>query len=239
MRVLVTRPAEDGARIAEALAARGHTVILSPVMEIVALGQPLPADDDFNAIIATSANAFLKLEESASQKSLRSLPVLVVGERTAQAAREAGFTNIRAVAPDASTLMERVHDTHLPPARFLYLAGRDRKSLLETALAEDGHEVKVIEVYAAEAAGALAPSVAETLRAGQADAVLHFSRRSADLFAGLGETAGLGDAARALLHVCISVDAAEGLRRLGARRVLIAAHPDLDGILQALEKAAP
>jgi hypothetical protein len=60
--------------------------------------------------------------------------------------------------------------------------------------------------------------------------VLHFSRRSAQLFAACAAKAGLATQAEALRHVCISRDAAliEG--------AVIAPTPDSAGLFKALEQ---
>ena len=54
--------------------------------------------------------------------------------------------------------------------------------------------------------------------------VLHYSRRSTDVFLGLARHAGL-DVSR-INHVCISADAAAPLLAAGIHEVLIAKTPD-------------
>ena len=72
---------------------------------------------------------------------------------------------------------------------MLYLAGRDRKEVIEAALAET-FELEVVETYAAEAREAWRPSEARGSRS--CVAALHYSRRSAEPRGGAGEGSGRG-----------------------------------------------
>ena len=69
------------------------------------------------------------------------------------------------------------------------------------------------------------------LRDRKLDAVLHYSRRSAQTFAALATQAGLGEELPHLRHICISRDAAEGL----SQNCVIAKTPDQEGLFAALE----
>ncbi|MFN3889746.1 MAG: uroporphyrinogen-III synthase [Beijerinckiaceae bacterium] len=231
MRVLVLRPDDGARRTAARLAALGHEAIASPVMETVATGEPPPAGA-FDGVIATSAQA-LRFADPAALQPFLHLPVMCVGARTAQAAREAGFAGIRIEAPDAAQLALDV--TQSPPVnRLLYLAGRERKPGLETALKEEGVAVAPWVVYEARALPALRENALNALRRRRVDAALHFSRRSAALFCEQVAAAGLEDEARALLHVAISTDAARGLERLAPSNLRVAASPEEARMLELL-----
>ena len=56
MRLLVTRPEPDGERTAQALRARGHAVVLAPLLRTEPVAFALP-DQAFAAVVLTSANA--------------------------------------------------------------------------------------------------------------------------------------------------------------------------------------
>ena len=224
MRVLVLRPQDGARRTAARLAALGHEAVCAPLIETAATGAPAPAGP-FDALIATSAQT-LRFAPPAALAPLLRLPAYVVGERTCEAARAAGFTNIAQQAPDAARLIEAILAEGKPRSRFLYLAGRDRKPDLEDGLASAGCAVEPWVVYEARALPALPEDAARRLRAGEIDAALHFSRRSAELFCARAAAASLTREARALLHVAISADAAQGLSSLAPARIRIAAAPD-------------
>ena len=228
MRVIVTRARGDAARTAAALRARGHEPLLSPVLEIVGAGAAI-SPGEARAVIATSAHAFEFLpQEGAAQ--LVHFPLFVVGARTAKAATDSGLAPPRVIAASALELAQQIGTALPTPAHLLYLAGHDRKPDLEAALQALGHVIDVAETYEARAVEALSPETAQALARGEADAVLHFSRRSAQLFASCAAKAGLATQAARLRHICISRDAA-----LGAGAV-IAPTPDSAGLFKALEQ---
>ena len=92
MRLLVTRPQADAERTAAALRARGHDVVVAPLLRI----EPLPDAEigagPWAAILVTSANAARAIaRHRASRRIARRLPVFAVGDRSAQAMRDGGF----------------------------------------------------------------------------------------------------------------------------------------------------
>ena len=228
MRVIVTRARGDAARTAAALRARGHEALLSPVLEMVGTGVAIDPGEA-QAVMATSAHAFAFLPGEDLAR-LAHLPVFVVGARTARAAAKAGLAPPRVVAAYAAELAPQIAAALPPAAHLLYLAGHDRKPDLEAALHGLGFGVDVAVTYEARALDHLSPEADAALREGLADAVLHFSRRSAQLFAACVAKAGLSAEAARLRHVCISRDAA-----LGAGAV-IAPTPDSPGLFKALEQ---
>src|SRR4051812_20787918 len=104
MAVLVTRPLPDGETTAASLRARGFAVLTAPMLRF----EPLPflddEDADYGAILVSSANAMRGLESQLGGSVLLKLPLLAVGERTADAARHAGFTQVTAANGDAAAL---------------------------------------------------------------------------------------------------------------------------------------
>jgi uroporphyrinogen-III synthase len=69
-------------------------------------------------------------------------------------------------------------------------------------------------------------ALAEALKAHEIDAVLHFSRRSADNYLAGARQAGLLAEALAVRHVCLSTAIAEPLRQAGATTIAISPRPD-------------
>jgi uroporphyrinogen-III synthase len=233
-RVALTRPIEDARRSGALLQVRGFEPIFAPVMAIGATGAE-PPDEQFDAVLATSANAFALLSARA-RLALSGLKLYVAGERTAAAARVAGFVAADEAAPDAAALARSLVSRLARASRLLYLTARDRKSDLESALLAAGHRVVAMEVYVAQARPDWSAAEAEALLT--CGAALHYSRRSAELTLVLAERAGLGELWRATLHGCISKDAAEPLRSIGARRIVVAAGAQESLLIDALISAA-
>ena len=223
-RVLVWRAREDAERTASRLRAMGFTPLLSPVLEIVGTGAAIPRGQ-FDAVLATSAKG---LEFCAEPGELRTLPLHAVGARTAQIARELGWRP-DLFAGDARALLPLILARHETPARFLYLAGRDRQNELETGLRAAGHDVTIVETYCARAAESLADEALRALRRGEIAAALHYSRRSAEIFVRLARDAGLTEALDGIDHLALSKDAGAPLPR--AR---IAERPNEEHLLRLL-----
>jgi uroporphyrinogen-III synthase len=215
MRLLVTRPEDDAARTAQALRARGHDALIAPLLRI----ETIPADTSgsYDAIAVTSANA-------ARAAILRDLPVLAVGDRSAQAARDAGYAQVES-AGGALTDLVALAAKRFPKGRILYLAGADRAGDLAADLARRGIAVDTAVVYRAVAADALPPEALRALRDGQVDGVLHYSGRSAETLLRLADAAGVLNAVLSLAHYCLSAEVAEPLRARGAATLPIAASP--------------
>jgi len=233
LRVALMRPLGEAERSAALLRARGFEPVLAPVMANHGTGIE-PPGAPFDAVLATSANAFGFLSPDACGR-LRGLPLHVAGERTAEAARAVGLGPAEDACADASALAAATAARLERPSRLLYLAGRDRKSGLEAALRSAGHELTAVEVYVAEARAWSAAEVAGVAACG---AALHYSRRSAELSIALCAEASLTEHWRATLHGCISPDAAEPLRSIGAERIVTAPRAQESSLIDALSSAS-
>ncbi|HZZ60519.1 MAG TPA: uroporphyrinogen-III synthase [Roseiarcus sp.] len=229
LRVALFRAGGDGARSGMKLRRLGFSVDCLPVVEIAPV-RVKPARERYDAIVATSAKAFI------GQTTLEAAaPFYAVGARTARAAEAHGWRLAAPPAPDAAQLIETLRRELPPTASVLYLAGRDRKPALEDAL--DGFcALEVVEAYAAEARDSWRP--AEIRALSSCSAALHYSRRSAALAARLAENSGQAEHFLALRHICLSDDVAEPLRTIGARSVVVAERADEAALFAALSEAA-
>ena len=231
MRVLITRPLPDGERTAAALRATGHEVLLAPLMQVRQV--PATLTGNWSAVIITSANA-LRVLSAAQLAPLLKLPLYAVGDRSAEAAREAGFPEVRSAQGDADALIRLIAERYAnEPAPHLYLAGVDRAADIEAALARKGIKVATIEVYRTMTTG-FPPELIAAIEQRKIDAAFHFSRRSAENFVIGAKTAGLATQALALRHLCLSAQVAEPLTAAGARDVAIARRPDETSLLALL-----
>lgn len=229
MRIVVTRPQADGERTAAALEALGHEVLIAPLMRI----EPIAADlsGTWSAIIITSTNAL-----QAAAPRFKRLPVFAVGGRTAEAARQAGFATVSAANGDTKDLVRLIAARSAgAKTPLLYLAGEDRAGDLVAELAAHGIGAELKVVYRA-VAEPFPPVLAAALEAGDVDAVLHFSRRSAELFIEGARASGVAGPAEDVRHLCLSAQVAEPLA--GASRIAIAARPE-EAALTALLRAQP
>jgi uroporphyrinogen-III synthase len=233
MRLAVTRPQADGERTATALRARGHQVQVAPLMRV----EPVAADlrGGWAAVIMTSANAPGAIAAHPVRAALIKRAVFAVGRRSADAARAAGFANVTSAGGDVRDLVrlivERRADASGP---LLYLAGEDRAADLIGELTARGMAAEMRIVYRAVTTP-FPPALIAALKAREIDAVLHFSRRSADNYLAGAREAGLLAEALAPRHVCLSAPIAEPLVGAGASRIAIAARPDEAALIEVLE----
>jgi uroporphyrinogen-III synthase len=231
MRVVVTRPEPDGRRTATALRALGHEVLVAPLMTVQSVAADLSGH--WSALVITSANAPSAIADNAAKTMLVKLPLFAVGQRSAEAAQAAGFTDVTSAGGDVSDLV-RTLSAVCPDAKapLLYLAGEDRAADLIGELSTRGIAAEMRVVY--RVATAPFPSaLIEALKSGEVDAVLHFSRRSAESYAAGARQAGIAGPALAVRHFCLAAQAAEPLA--GAGQVTIAARPDEAAMIALLQ----
>jgi uroporphyrinogen-III synthase len=234
MLVLLTRAADEAARSAGSLAASGHSALVSPVLEMVPTGAQWPAGV-VDAVLATSTQAFELFSETPEwplPEARRLMPLHLVGERTHAAALERGFEGEACIAPDAKALAAEVAAALPMGSRLVYLAGRDRKPDLERGLDDAGQTITLVEVYAAQAADALSEPAIAALQSGGVGAILHYSRRSAEIFIDLARRAGVDIEAQT--HVAISQDAGMPLWGVRCTEVHVAEKPNEHAMIAAL-----
>ena len=243
MTILVTRPQPDNETTGASLRARGFDVLLAPMLRFEPMALLEDEDADYAAIIVTSANALRAIEAQLSGHRWLKLPLLTVGDRTAAAARRAGFSKIISAAGDSQDLRELI----LAKARgkkrefgrgpLLYLAGADLSRDLAGELGEHGLTVVTRTTYRMVASSDLPPEALEAIAANQVQAVLHYSARSARVFVDAVRAAGVEISALAVPQCCISANVATVLREAGASRVALASSPDENSLFVAVDRA--
>jgi uroporphyrinogen-III synthase len=229
MRVLVTRSPEDSERTAKRLAALGHEALIAPVTRIVPTGDSMPAETH-DALIVTSAHAVEALSPVADKSRL----VFAVGERTAEVLRGAGFSAVIVGEGDAVSLSRLIRGRLPSGQALLHVTGRHHKEEPAASLSAAGYRVLSWEVYEAKAVDRLPEDAANTLRSGKIGAVLHYSRRSADLLIRLAEEAGLASALVVCSHLCLSADVAAAFNGMQAP-LLVAGEPTEEALLGLLQ----
>ncbi len=226
MRLLITRPEPDGQRTAAQLRARGFEVLLAPLLRVETIRDAELGPGPWRALAITSANAARVIAQHPRRGELLPLPLFAVGQRSADAARAAGFGNVLSADGNESDLVGSIAANLLRNSSVLYLAGEDRAGDLAADLATQGIAVHTVTVYRALQATEFPLAVQAALAGGEIGGVLHFSRRSAAAFVHCSEQAGIGESALATTHYCLSQQVAEPLAAAGAKAIAIAPRPD-------------
>jgi uroporphyrinogen-III synthase len=231
-KVLVTRPEPGASATAERLMRMGFKAVVASVMRIEGTGGGIP-DGPFDGIVVTSANALGGLTDIS--EAMKSLPVFCVGERTADAARRAGFHRAESAGGDARHLLTVLVGRFQSGTRVLYLAGSVRKPDVEDELGRHGIHCETVETYHAIPEREW-PSV---LLAGirDCDAVLHYSRAAVEAFLAVAGRSGFDPTGKSMHHLCLSEDVAEPLRRAGAFLIKVARTPNEDALFLLLNDA--
>jgi uroporphyrinogen-III synthase len=226
VRLLVTRPESDAERTAAALRARGHFVVIAPLLRIEIVEDVDIGVGPWAAILVSSANAAPAIAAHKRFAELRALPVLAVGERSAAAMRAAGFPDVISAGGAAGDLTRLAAERLKQGVPLLYLAGADRSGDIAGDLSAQNFVVHTVAIYRAVAVGAL-PRAAVVALVDGIDGVLHLSRRSAETYVDLSRASRLHeDAIKRPAHFCLSAQVAEPLGQAGAADIRIASQPN-------------
>lgn len=221
LRVAVTRATPEAEATAERLRAMGAEPVLAPLLTIAP--REFDADlDGVQALLFTSRNG---VRAFAAASDARGARVFAVGDATAEAAREAGFSDVRSAGGDGAALAALAAAT-LDPAegKLLHVAGAHVAGDLVGALEAAGFKVERRIAYEARAATALPAAFA-----GPLDVVLFHSARAAETFVRLG-----APGAEHLTAACISPAVAAAARKAVWKCVVVAPAPREDALLRAL-----
>lgn len=232
MRILVTRPLEDGTEIARLLAERGHQALVAPLLEPHFQDGPLlEAGTELEgvaAILATSANGIRALRPRTAR---RDIPIFAVGPQTAKEARDAGFTNVHNADGDARALAEAAAAWAPPGATLLHVCAEDAPGTLSERLNQAGFTVRRSALYRIEPATQLPFEMVGLLRARVLDAAMFFSPRTAGIFVQLAKALPTDG----LTALCISRATAEALAPRAFAQIKVADRPNQDAMLALAE----
>jgi uroporphyrinogen-III synthase len=224
-RILVTRSEPGASETAARLTALGYAPIVEPLFAIVPLEVTLPA---FDALAFTSANGVRRL---AVLSARRDVPVFCVGDRTAEAAREAGFANVTSADGDVTALGDLILSNLPGGARLLHAGNAESRGDLSGRLSAQGVAASFVALFQAEPVAAPGPELARHLTGGQAfDAALIHSPRAATILAGMIRAA---DRPCPIAIAAISPAAAAPLAGL-TQGLATASTPTEDALLSSL-----
>jgi len=236
MRVALTRPRADSERLAAELAAAGIETVISPVLEIVI--EP-PEDFDpagYQAILLTSRNG---ADALAASTVLRNLRILAVGDATADRAAELGFAKVESADGDAEALITLSVECLAPAdGPVMHARGRETRGNVSPRLSQHGFDIESVVLYRAEPVAALEAAMRQALADGKLDGVLAFSPRSMGRFADLVAAAGLAESLRSVVLYVMSAAVAEVAAQLPWGKVVVAAAPTQEALLEAVRAAA-
>lgn len=223
--IWVTRTLPDASETGVRLRKLGYTPVIAPLLRV----EPLPTKINLAEaprLIFTSRNAVRLFEPTAQAKTL---PVFTVGDRTAEAARAAGYRHVQSAAGDVEALAKLIRSlpASMRHGAWLHLGAREPAGDLRGLVEGFGIALQHVALY--RTAPTPADDVADCLRASLrlAGVLIHSPK-----------------AARALVRsrfalpadscaVCISQAAGDAVPA-GLRRVYVAASPTEDAMFRTL-----
>lgn len=230
MKILVTRPLQDGQEIAARLAERGHTAVLAPLLTPRFTDGPELDLSDVEAVLATSANGIRALIRRTKR---RDFSIFAVGPQTTEEARKSGFTEVKNADGDAKALAEAATRWAAHKGVLLHVCGEDAPGTLAENLSLRGFKVRRAALYGIEPAVRLPDEAAKALVEKTLDAAMFFSPRSARIFGVLAD----GLPTENLTAFCISAATAQALTFLSFAHVAVAERPNQEAMLALTGKA--
>lgn len=188
MHILLTRPLSQSQLLADTLKQRGvNTILIEPLLTIepcmeqtIALQTAL--DQPPQALIITSSNG---IDALAALTSRRDIPVIAVGEASAEAARQHGF-NATSVGGSVAHMVPFIR-THYSSSGglLLYASGEVITSDITALLTAAGFTAERIITYKAQPVDRLSAYIKEILIAREPLAAVFYSPRTAAIFSNL------------------------------------------------------
>lgn len=226
-KVLITRPKSAAVQLKRTLESMGFDPVSVPLLRIEkkSFKQPEAAElERYYGYVFTSVHGVRALDLSK--------PVFVVGTQTAQAAADAGYTDIRISADGAAiglaALLEDVRSDHAE-ARFLYLSARhtsyDFKDYVD--------QLVTYEAVLLEEAEALTEAV-RTMQ--PSDFTLFYSKRTAQQFCHLINCAKAQNSVQHIRYVCMSEAIASVLKSHGFTHIYTAPEVNSKSLLALLQE---
>jgi len=224
MKVWVTRAEPGASQTAARLRALGHEALKAPVLAVRPLTPTLDLGD-IGALAFTSGNGVRAFAALSAERDLSifGFQVFAVGEATARAARETGFSAVSSADGDVAALSALIASAHDRGAgAVLFVGAAEPAGDLIGALEAAGVPARAAAVYETRPLPVQTPPGAE--------AVLVHSPKAADALA----TTPL----KGLVAYCISPATAEALAGSGAR-IMMAAEPNEASLLGLLDDDKP
>jgi uroporphyrinogen-III synthase len=230
--VIVTRPAEASAALAQDLAALGIEAMAAPMLTVETLPIDPTAPSHLRALLVTSGNG---AAAAAGLAVRRDIPVFAVGDATAAAARRSGFEAVDTASGDAETLAALVTARCRPEdGPLLWIGGEAVATNIARLLRDRGYSVDRRIAYRTVLADDLPAEVVGALDSGAVDAILFFSPRTAEGFARVARRLGLEKACARVAAHCMSPAVARAASTLRWRALHVAETPTKAALIATL-----
>jgi len=235
--VFIGRSVKQAGPLVPQIAERGIRGIYQSLLKVEKVPAPSDIEERLNAaqaVVVTSANSVVRLAELTRK---RFVPLMAVGDGTAQVARSLGFVDVTSAQGDATALLDlcraRLVTEH---GAVLYLRGREVARDLAPALLAEGYEIDPIIVYATDPTPQFRPPVEQQLRQASIEAAILFSPRGAANFVSLVRQAGIDYTCAGMTLIAFSPAVAAATGDMVWRLQLVPEKPTIPALLATLEQ---
>lgn len=233
-RVLVTRPEPGATETARRLTEIGFDPVVLPLTRTLPLTPPAFDPSGVDLVVATSANA-LRYAPPELLAALADRPMMTVGDRTAQVARNAGWPAPVSAGGDVRNLIQQVA-ARSGVTRIAYLCGRVRRQEFEAEMMRLGLTVQAVEVYDVTHIDYSERELAQQVGEPGIDFVLVYSAEAAAALNGLLASLSIGTLSRPIF-LCLSQRIADALN-VDLARKRVGERPEQDALFAVLQREA-
>ncbi len=234
MKLLITRPLEASGELSAALVAEGHSVLCSPLLDIVFRDQVTLDLQGVQAFIVTSANGLKALGQATER---RDLTVYCVGDKTAREAIKAGFTTVKSADGDVNALSQLIiHQADKSKGALLHAGGARLAGDLKSLIEKEGFSYRREILYDANEVKTLTVEALNAIKAEKLDGVLLFSPHTAKVFAMVVEAQNIDTHIQKLDAWCLSQNVADELAAVKFANIYVAKHPSEQALLNLVRE---
>ena len=236
MRVLITRPIADAQPLAELLETGGVASMIDPLLDIQYLDGDEIELDNTQGLLVTSANG---IRAFALRSQNRDIRAWTVGDASARATSELGFTHVKSASGDVETLAKLViNHADTADGALLHVAGTRLAGDLGGQLEAAGFIYNRVVLYEAKTSTALSPETCLALQEGTLDGVVLYSPKTAAIFRQLIEQQALQTVMKSLTVFCLSPAVAAKVSDLDWKQVAIASSVTENALVEDIFRAA-
>ncbi|MCE9507291.1 MAG: uroporphyrinogen-III synthase [Alphaproteobacteria bacterium] len=236
--VLVTRPQPMADEFAEKLRREGFGVYLAPMMEYVEMEADLDDLGPYQALVFTSAQTVRVFSRRSRE---RRLPVLAVGDATAETASLAGFTEVYSAKGNGKDVVNliRAKAKELSLKKVLHPCSENTPHDISVTAGKFGVKIVQRQLYKARFVDRLPDDVLWALQDDNIDTVTLFSARTAANFVRIMQQDNLRGVSKKIRVVCISEQVAAAVKDVPWREVNVSPQPNTGSMLEILKERKP
>lgn len=233
-KILITRPADVGKKMADRLTDQGFDCVMEPVLipvraqNVVYLDRH--AEDGFVFTSPRAVEYFCDL----SAKIDFAMPAYCVGPKTASRAKAAGFENVVEGKGGSRELAKMIIETAEGGARLIHPCGENVEDRFYETLKDAGFIIAPLCVYTMEVAPRMQEDALAEIRTEDISDVVFFSPRTARAFLQLANKHDVTEHLKQMRALCLSENVAASLNKNMWKDIGISNEKNEDSMVEYL-----